>query len=247
MWMTKAYWCGPYVDITGKAVTVRTAWAHRLRQSAKRLWTVRMRKHWAAIVFFALWVSTDVIPLIKGTTPLTALSVCGAVFGVGLVVCEACILVEEFRESAPLHVIWQPRVLPSPQQPYLCVHFESKNRLPFEVRCTFANDNSTALGSYPSEYQEFVPNKTNRYFTYKTQVTRAALDSLKGFRLYVDIAPLLTRPKLHDHWVYNFSFDESSGKFKRASGQIGYGRLGTETWWYPEDQDENWLRWAEGL
>jgi hypothetical protein len=112
-----------------------------------------MRKHWAAIVLFALWVSTDVIPLIKRTTPFTALSVCGAVFGVGLVVCEFGILVEEFKESAPLHVIWQPRVLPPPQQPYLCVHFESENNLPFEVRCTVVNDKNIALGSYRSEYQ----------------------------------------------------------------------------------------------
>jgi hypothetical protein len=206
-----------------------------------------MRKHWVAIIFFALWVSTDVIPLIKGTSPLTALSVCGAVFGVALVVCEACILVEEFKESAQLHVIWQPRVLLPPQQPYLCVHFESKNYLPFEVRCTFANDKNNALGSYPSEYQEFVPSKANRHFTYQTQVMRTALDGLKGFRVYVDIAPLLGHPKLHDHWVYPFSFDESSGKFKRSSGQIGFGHLSTETWWYPEEQDETWLHWAEGL
>lgn len=183
----------------------------------------------------------------QGTTPITALSVCGAVFGIALVVCEFFILVEEFKESAPLHVIWQPRVLPSPQQSYLCVHFESKNYLPFEVRCTFANDNNTALGSYPSEYHEFVPGKTDRYFTYKTQVPRAALDGLRGFRLFVDIAPLLVHLKLHDHWVYNFSFDDSSGKFKRASGQIGYGRLSTETWWYQEEQDKDWLRWEEGL
>jgi hypothetical protein len=153
MWMTKMYWCGPYVDITGKAVSVPSALAHRLRQSATRLCTVRMRKHWAAIVLFALWVSTDVIPLIKRTTPFTALSVCGAVFGVGLVVCEFGILVEEFKESAPLHVIWQPRVLPPPQQLYLCVHFESENYLPFEVRCTVVNDKNIALGSYRSEYQ----------------------------------------------------------------------------------------------
>jgi len=247
IWMTKMYWCGPYVDITGKPVPLRAAWAHRLRQSATRLWTVRMRKHWVANVFFTLWVSTDVLAIINGTTPLIPLSVWGAGFGVALVVFEWFILVDEFRESAPLHVIWQPRVLQPPQQPYLYVHFESKNCLPFEVRCTFANDNNTALGSYPSEYQEFVPSKTNRYFTYKTQVKRAALDGLKGFRLFVDIAPLLVHPKLHDHWVYNFSFDESSGKFKRASGQIGYGRLSTETWSYPEEQDEKWLHWEEGL
>jgi len=181
--------------------------------------------------------------------PLTALSVSGAAFGVGLVVCEACSLVEEFRESAPLHVIWQPRVLPSPQQPYLCVHFESKNRwpLPFGVRCTFATDKNIALGLGPSDYQEFVPSKANRHFTYQTQVMRAALDGLKGFRVFVDVVPLLGHLKLHEGWTYHFRRDETSGKFKRSSGQIGYGLLTTESWWYPEEQDENWLHWEEGL
>lgn len=247
MWMTKGYWCGPYVDITGKPVALHVAWANRLKQSGTRLWTVRMRKHWAAIVFFALWVSTDVIALIQGTTPFTALSVWGAVFGVALVVCEFCILVEEFKESAPLHLIWQPRVLPPPQQPNLCVHFESKNYLPFEVRCTFANNSNSALGGCTSEYQEFVPSKTNRHFTYNTPVPKSALNGLKGFRLFVDIAPLLGHLKIHDHWVYNFAFDEASGKFKRTSGQIGRGRLSAETWWFREEQDEKWLAWEEGL
>jgi hypothetical protein len=178
---------------------------------------------------------------------MSTLSVSGAVFGVVLVVCEFCILVEEFNESAPLHVIWQPRVLSPPQQPYLYVHFESKNCLPFEVRCTVTNDKNIALGVYQSEYQEFVPTKTNRHFTYQTQVMRSALDGLKGFHLYVDIAPLQGHLKIHDHWVYNFAFDESSGKFKRSSGLIGHGRLSTQTWWYAEEQDEKWLYWDEGL
>ena len=85
-----------------------TAWAIRFKQFAKRIWTLRKGKHWIANSFFTLWVSTDVLALIKGTAPPLPLSVWGAVFGGLLVSYEWLILVEEFRQSAPLHVLWQP-------------------------------------------------------------------------------------------------------------------------------------------
>jgi len=241
------YWFGPFVDLTGKSVNIRTVWKHRLKQSAQQLWTVRKGKHWIAAIFFTLWVATDVLALIEGTTPLIPLSFWGAGFGVALVVFEWWILIEEFKEGAPLHVLWQPRVLPSSQHSYLCVHFESKNDLPFEVRCTFTNEKGIAIGTYPSEYLEFIPSKNNKHFTYQTQITRTALNGFIGFRLYVDIAPLLTHPMLHDHWVYSFALDSESGKFKRTSGQIGFDSLRTQTWWFAEEQDKEWLRWEDGL
>ena len=244
---TRMYWLGPFTDITGRPVDIISAWRYRVNRSARRLWTVRMRKHWIANFFFSLWVSTDVIALVKGTAPLIPLSVWGACFGVALVAFEWWILVEEFRESAPLHVIWQPRVQPAPHPPYMCVHFESKNRLPFEVRCTFTNDRGGAITLHPSEYQEFVPDQRKRTFTYQTAITRSSLNALAGFKLYVDIAPLLAHSKIHDHWVYHFALDTASGKFRRTGGMIGSGQLCTQTWWCPEEQDEQWLNWESGV
>lgn len=174
-------------------------------------------------------------------------SIGGAVFGSLLVAFEWMIFYEEYTESAPLHVLWQPRVSSPPKQPHLYVHFESKNNLPFEVRCTFANDKNIAMGISDLRYQEFVPKRGNRRFAYVTQIPRAALDGIKSFRLHVEIASLVAHPKLHDHWTYHFALDKASGKFKHASGQIGVGDLSTQTWWYPGDQDEEWLLWEQGL
>jgi hypothetical protein len=241
------YWLGPFIDLSGKPVNVRTAWAIRLKRFAKRIWTVRKGKYWIANSFFTLWVATDVLALIKGTTPLLPLSVWGAIFGSLLVSFEWWILVEDFKQSAPLHVLWQPRISQSAQERYLYVYFESKNDLPFEVRCTFANGENIAMAAHPPEYQEFVPTDGRKQFAYQTKIPRALLDGLKSFRLHVEIAPLLAHPKLHDHWVYSFVCDEESGKFKRGSGCIGVGVLHTQTWWYPQDQDEEWLRWEKGL
>ena len=244
MWL---YWFGPFVDLSGNPVGIRATWAIRFRQFAERIWTVRKGRRLVANIFFTFWVSTDIVALIQGTTPPLPLSIWGAIFGSALVLSEWCIFWEEFRDSAPLHVLWQPRISQPPQQPYLYVHFESKNYLPFEARCTFANDRDVAIGVCPSEYQEFVPSKGNKRFAYRTRILRGNIDGLKNFVLHVKIAPLLAQPKLHDHWMYNFVLDEASGKFKRGSGCIGTGVLHTRTWWYPEEQDKEWLQWTEGL
>ena len=161
MWLTKMYWFGPFVDLSGNPVGIRATWAIRFRQFAERIWTVRKGRRLVANIFFTFWVSTDIVALIQGTTPPLPLSIWGAIFGSALVLSEWCIFWEEFRDSAPLHVLWQPRISQPPQQPYLYVHFESKNYLPFEARCTFANDRDVAIGVCPSEYQEFVPNNAN--------------------------------------------------------------------------------------
>lgn len=247
MWLTKMYWFGPFVDLSGNPVSVRTVWAIRFKAFAKRIRTVRKGRHLVANIFFTFWVSTDIGALIKGTTPPLPFSIPGAFFGSALVLSEWWIFGEEFKNSAPLHVLWQPRISQLPQQPHLYVHFESKNYLPFEVRCTFTNDKNAAIGVYPSEYREFVPSKGNRHFAYQTRILRTNLSGLKKFVLHVEIAPLLAQPKLHDHWMYNFVLDEASGKFKSGSGCIGTGVLHTQTWWYPEEQDKEWLQWTEGL
>jgi hypothetical protein len=247
MWLTKMYWGGPFVDLTGKSITIRIAWAYRLKQFVKRILTLRKGKRLIADIFFTLWVFMDVLALIKGTVPLLPLSIWGAIFGCLLVAFEWIIFREEYMESAPLHVLWQPRYCQPPMQPFLYVHFESKNNLPFEVRCTFTNDKNVVIGACPSGYEEFVPTESRKCFAYSTQILRTSLNGLRSLRLHVEIASLTAHPKLHDRWISNFALDEASGKFKHASGPVGMGDLTTQTWWYPEEQDEEWLRWEQGL
>jgi hypothetical protein len=117
MWLTKMYWRGPFVDITGKSLSIRTAWAYRLRQFAKRVLALRKGKRLVADIFFTLWVFMDVLALIRGTVPLLPFSVWGAIFGCLLVLFEWIIFREEYMESAPLHVLWQPRYWSLPSSP----------------------------------------------------------------------------------------------------------------------------------
>lgn len=246
MWLTSMYWFGPFVDLSGNALSIRRVWLARVKQIANRISTLRKGRRLVADIFFTLWVSTDVLALIEGTTPVLPLSIFGAICGVLLVGFEWSIFYEEYTASGPLHLLWQPRFVQPPRQPYLYVHFESKNNLPFEVRCTFTDDENLPLGPH-SEFQEFVPSKDTREFTYWTRIHRDLLDPLQKFRLHLEIASLLAQPKLRDHWIYNYALDKASGKFKHASGCVGVGNLTTQTWWSCEDQDENWLKWEDGL
>jgi hypothetical protein len=150
IWLTKMYWCGPFIDPGGNTVSIHAAWLHRAKQFGRRLLTVRNGKRLVADIFFTLWVSTDVLELAEGKTPVLPLAIYGAVFGSLLVCFEWLIFYEEYRNSAPLHVLWQPRVAQAPHQPNLFIYFECKNSLPFEVRCTFTNSENVALGAPPN-------------------------------------------------------------------------------------------------
>jgi hypothetical protein len=101
MWLTKMYWRGPLVDITGKSLSIRTAWAYRLRQFAKRVLALRKGKRLIADIFSTLWVFMDVLALIKGAVPLLPFSIWGAIFGCLLVVFEWIIFREEFWRARP--------------------------------------------------------------------------------------------------------------------------------------------------
>jgi hypothetical protein len=256
MWMTKMWWFGPFVDLTGKSMNVWSAWQHRLLDWSRRLWDVRkspLLRRLVADLFFTLWVATDVYALYNRTIPLIPLNVWEAVFGSALVVAEWTIFYQDYRDNRPLHVLWQPRLMQAPQPQNLYIYLESKNLLPFEIRCTFVNESNQLIAgqSYPTPEQQFVPNKgVAEHFFYRTQIPRSALNQVKRFQLVVEITQLLSVPAIRETWRDQYVFNEATGKFEMA-GSSGGGWTGVPCrllrWFFPEDQDQTWRDWMKGL
>jgi len=256
LWRTKMWWFGPFVDITGRSLSIRSAWRYRLLEWCRRVWDIRKSHLFRRLVadsFFTLWVATDLYSLYNGTTRLLPLNVLGGVFGSALVVSEWTVFYEDYRDSRPLHVLWQPRVMQSPQQPNLYVHIESKNLLPFEIRCTFVDESNHMIAgqSYPTPEQQFVPgNNIAQQFFYPTQIPRTALIHLRRFQLVVEITPLLSVPAIRETWRDQYVIKETIGRFEMA-GSSGGGWTGVpcrlQRWFFPEDQDQEWRDWMKGV
>jgi hypothetical protein len=180
-------------------------------------------------------------------------NVLGAFFGSALVVAEWTVFYEDYRDSRPLHVLWQARVMQSPQAQNLYVYIESKNLLPFEIRCTFVNEANQMIAgqSYPTPEQQFVPGKgIAEHFFYPTQIPRSALNHLKRFQLLVEITPLLSIPAVRETWRDQYVLNEKTRKFEMTISSGG-GWTGVpcrlQRWFFPEDQDPEWRDWMKGL
>jgi hypothetical protein len=251
-WLTKMFWFGPYLDLTGKPVSWWTFQRFYWWSVLKRIWNLRRRGYFVANFFFTLWVFTDAVDLIQGYVTPTTLHKAGIAFGGLLVLSEWVILWGEYKQSAPPHVLWQMRVLDPPREPYIYFYFESKNLLPFEFRCFIQDEQAhpLMLGS-PLGYQECVPTKHQKIFHCRTGTLRSALNGRKSFQAVVEMAPLLAELKVHSRWVFNYALDESTGKFKKGSGHSGgwYGipHEVIQSWYFKEDQDGEWHRWEEGI
>lgn len=231
-------------------------WKHRLLEWCRRLWDIRKSHLFGRLVadlFFTLWVATDVYALYNGTTPLLPLNEWGAAFGSLLVLSEWAVFYEDYRDSRPLHVLWQPRVMQSPRAPNLFVYIESKNFLPFEIRCTFIDEANKVIEGqfYPALEQQFVPRKgIAEHFFYPTQIPRSSLNHLKRFQLLVEITPLLSMPAVRETWRDQYVFNETTGRFEMTISSGG-GWTGVpcrlQRWFFPEDQDQEWRDWMKGL
>jgi hypothetical protein len=251
-WLTKMFWFGPYVDLTGKPVSWWRFHRFYWWSILKRIWNLRRGRHFVANFFFTLWVVTDAIDLIQGYITPTLLHKAGIAFGSLLVLSEWAILWEEYKQSAPPRVLWQMRVLKPPQEPCIYFHFESKNLLPFEFRCTIQDEQGRPLmAGTPIGYQECVPSEHQNVFICRTGMLRPALNGRKSFQAVVEMAPLLADLKVHSRWVFNYTLDERTGKFKKGSGYSGgwYGAHAEamQSWYFNEDQDAEWHHWQQGI
>ncbi len=251
-WFTKSFWLGPYQDPSGSPIRWWTFHRHYWWSILKRIWNLRRGRHFVANFFFTLWVITDAVDLFQGYVTPSELHIAAIAFGSLLVLSEWAVLWEEYKNSAPPHVLWQVRVFEPPQDPYIYFYFESKNLLPFEFRCVIQDEGGRSLMPRPPlGYQECVPSRHQRSFLWPTGLVRSALDGRKRFQVAVDIAPLLADLKVHSCWTFSYALDEQTGKFKRGGGHSG-GWFGIpadviRSWYFREDQDAEWHRWEGGI